>query len=121
MPDFVYVFVGCGLGGVCRYTLSAHTLKSVGARFPWGTLAANLLGCLLIGIFLGFFQRHPSQRLAILSVTGFCGGFTTFSTFASETLLFVRQGSMSLAVSYVALSLVAGLGCVALGFLMIKK
>jgi len=121
MTNFICVFIGCGLGGICRYSLSAYLLKGASAHFPWATFAANAMGCLLIGLFLGYLHSRPSQTLAALAVTGFCGGFTTFSTFANETLMLVRQGNVPLAISYAALSLVAGFCLVALGYFLSRS
>lgn len=121
MLNYLCVFLGCGLGGICRYSLSAYLLKSASAHFPWATLTANLAGCLLIGLLLGYLHNRPSQVMAALTVTGFCGGFTTFSTFANETLLLLQQENFKLAIAYVLLSLVAGLGCVALGYALSKS
>lgn len=121
MLNYLCVFLGCGLGGVCRYTLSAYLLKNASAHFPWATLTANLAGCLLIGLLLGHLQSRPSQIMASLTVAGFCGGFTTFSTFANETLQLLRQGNTLLALLYVSLSLLAGIGLVALGYTLTKN
>lgn len=119
--EIVCVFLGCGVGGVCRYALGAWLLKGVSVRFPWATFAANAVGCLLIGLLLGWFSRRPSQLLALLTVTGFCGGFTTFSTFANETLRLFREGAPALAVGYVLLSLASGLLLAALGWRLMAR
>lgn len=117
--QWLLVFAGCGLGGVCRYALS-QTLRSVPGHFPWATFVANMVGSLLIGLLLGALTKRPSQVWQCLCVTGFCGGFTTFSTFANETLQLLRQGSVWLAAGYAGLSVVAGLACVATGFVLAR-
>lgn len=114
------VFVGCGLGGVTRYALSLAFQHTDRQGFPWSTFLANTAGCLLIGILLGILSKNPSRGLYCLCVTGFCGGFTTFSTFSNEALQLLRQGNTAVAVTYVVLSLVVGLGCVAAGFAVAK-
>jgi len=121
MTSFICVFIGCGLGGICRYSLSAYLLKGASVHFPWATFAANAVGCLLVGLLLGYLHSRPSQTLAALAVTGFCGGFTTFSTFANETLVLVRQGNVLLAIFYVTLSLAAGICLVALGYFLSRN
>lgn len=115
------VFLGCGLGGICRYALSAWLLKSASVHFPWATFTANALGCLLIGVFFGWLSHRSYPLLQLLLITGFCGGFTTFSTFSNETLLLLRAGSYCLAITYVMLSFIAGLFCVVAGFALVNK
>ena len=114
MPSWFYIFVGGGLGSMCRYAMSVWLPRATAAHFPWATLAANALGCLLIGLWLGYLEARPSRLLALLFVTGFCGGFTTFSTFSSDTLGLLRQGLYLAAATYAAVSLLGGLlltGC----------
>ncbi|MGN1353606.1 MAG: fluoride efflux transporter CrcB, partial [Alloprevotella sp.] len=111
------VGIGSGLGGMCRFLLSFFIKTPCGA-FPIATLAANLLGCLLIGLLLGLSVRHHwfSKELQCLLVTGFCGGFTTFSTFSTESLMLLRSEAFLSLGLYVGLSLVVGLCMVALGY-----
>ena len=114
MPSWLYIFVGCGLGSMCRYAMSVWLPRATAAHFPWATLATNALGCLLIGLWLGYLEARPSRHLALLFVTGFCGGFTTFSTFSADTLGLLRQGLYLAAATYAAVSLLGGLllaGC----------
>lgn len=110
----LYVFVGGGAGSLCRYALGL-ALSRAGGRWPWSTWACNLLGCLLIGVLFAWLQRRPSQVVQLLFVTGFCGGFTTFSTFSNEVLRLMREGQPTLAVGYALLSLAAGVACVIVG------
>lgn len=108
------VFVGSGLGGVCRYLVAgAVQQKVVGTAFPWGTLAVNVAGCLLIGLFYGLFDRYApsawlSPQLRLLLTVGFCGGFTTFSTFINENYLLFQSANLPLVVGYLLLSVAAG-------------
>lgn len=108
------VFLGGGLGSLSRYAMGL-ALSPLGGRWPWATCVCNLLGCVLIGVLLGWLQRRPSQVVQLLFVTGFCGGFTTFSTFSSEVVRLVREGQPTLAVGYAALSVGAGVACVIVG------
>lgn len=119
--ELILVFLGGGMGSVCRYGVGAYLLKSVEVRFPVATLMANALGCLLIGLLMGYLSNRPSTLWSFLLVTGFCGGFTTFSTFSNETFQLFRQGLYGVALTYVALSLLLGLLMVALGFLVTKN
>lgn len=120
LPYFL-IFVGGGLGSMCRYIVSTYMLKGTGLSFPWPTLAVNLSGCLLIGIFIGLLVRRQTETPYWLLVTGFCGGFTTFSTFSNETFQLLRQGMWLTAVSYVLLSFIGGLGCTACGYTLSKS
>lgn len=121
MRDLILVFLGGGMGSMCRYGVGAYLLKSVAVRFPVATLMANALGCLLIGLLMGYLSNRPATFWSLLFVTGFCGGFTTFSTFSNETFQYFRQGLYGVALTYVALSLLLGLLMVALGFLVTKN
>lgn len=84
------VFLGSGLGGVCRW-LSGRWVQSLlpHTAFPWGTFAVNVTGCLLIGLLYGLIDRGHilNPHLRLLLTVGFCGGFTTFSTFVNENYL----------------------------------
>ena len=86
-------------------------------RFPFGTLAVNVLGCALIGVFAAFAEAIPSLNgpARLLLVTGLLGGFTTFSAFGLETVLMLRRGDTALAAAYVVASLVLGLIAVWIG------
>lgn len=100
------VFIGGGLGSVSRYGLSRLVVKLSDAHFPWATLAANLLSCALLGAVWWLagkdFSRYPFWTA--LLVIGFCGGFSTFSTFSLETLKLLREGMFWLAATNVLVS-----------------
>ena len=118
---FLLIFIGGGLGSLCRYIVSACWLKGTDASFPWPTLAVNLSGCLLIGLFIGLLSRRQSEGPYWLLVTRFCGGFTTFSTFSNETFQLLRQGMWLTALSYALLSVIGGIGCTACGYTLCKS
>jgi fluoride exporter len=102
------VGLGASLGSVARYLCALAVHQLLGAGFPWGTLAVNVLGSLIIGLYAtltepdGRLLARPATRQFVL--TGFCGGFTTFSIFSLETLLLVQQGSYALGVANVLVS-----------------
>ncbi len=108
--------VGAGgfIGAVCRYGVGLLPLRET-TLFPVKTLAVNLLGCFMIGIIATLAMKNllPSLRWGLFLQTGICGGFTTFSTFALETNVLLRNGHAELAVLYVFLSVILGLGLTA--------
>ena len=114
----LYVALGCALGGVCRNAVSQALNPAAGC--PWGTLAVNVLGSLAIGILSGWLAQGVAGMAAIraFAVVGFCGGFTTFSTFSNETFRLLESGQWGLMALYAGLSVLAGLGAVALGYLI---
>lgn len=114
------VFVGSGLGGACRYLCSSGIQAlAPHALFPWGTFAVNVLGCFVIGLLYGVFDRgnFPNQEMRLLLTVGFCGGFTTFSTFINENfLLFSHSAQHALiALGYLLASVVIGFAMLFLG------
>jgi fluoride exporter len=114
------VVVGSALGGVSRYFLSGMIARGVGETFPWGTLVVNVTGSFVIGLFGGLATDNAallgSPDLWLLAVTGFCGGYTTVSSFSLQTLALARDSERGRAMAYVALSVVLCLLAVAGGF-----
>ena len=109
----LFVFLGGGLGALVRYAI-AQWLPPVSLRigqFPWATLTANLLACTLLGIGLALLARgHLPRPAQLLLLTGFCGGFSTFSTFAAELLELLQGGHWPVAAAYLLTSLLMGIG-----------
>jgi len=101
MTKMLLVVTGGGLGALSRYGVALMAARYIDSRFPWGTLAANLAGCLIIGIAFGLVDRTailgPSARLFFM--TGFLGALTTFSTYALETVNALRSGMISIAAA----------------------
>ena len=115
------VAVGSGLGGVLRYLVPCWIGTAQG--FPWATLTVNVVGSLLIGLLSGLLARHSgssAESIRCFAVVGFCGGFTTFSTFSNETFRMLENNQWLSAAGYVGLSVVAGLVAVFVGYLISK-
>jgi CrcB protein len=107
--SFLLVFLGGGVGSVSRFWLSQVIFTELEPLFPRGTFTVNIVGCFLIGIFMGLILRHQlNPYWGLLLTTGFCGGFTTFSTFMYENNLLVKNTDIYLAFSYTLLSLLIG-------------
>lgn len=121
MKQALLVFVGGGFGSVGRYVLGKW-LNNLETAIPYGTLLANVLGSLLIGFMLGYFAKSSSisETQTLLLATGFCGGFTTFSAFAYENHLFLKNGDYFSFVTYSVGSLFLGLLTVLLGLYISK-
>ncbi|MDX2304381.1 MAG: fluoride efflux transporter CrcB [Microscillaceae bacterium] len=124
MQQLLIVFLGGGLGSVCRYLLSRWMNQHFPqALFPLGTFSANMLGCLLIGMILAFMNKyaHTDIRISLLLATGFCGGFTTFSSFAYENQVLIDEGKLLAASLYILLSVSLGLLGTLLGIWIVKN
>jgi CrcB protein len=117
IKNILFVGVGSCLGGIARYLVSV-AMKDTGSGFPWATLIVNLLGCLLIGILWATFNRTPnaSSHLLLFLTVGFCGAFTTFSTFSKENLTLLQSGNYAAFFLYSLGSVVLGILAVAIGF-----
>lgn len=110
--------IGGFFGSIGRYLVSAGMQQFILAAFPLGTLAVNILGSFLIGLIYGFSEKGAllNSDLRLFLTVGFCGGFTTFSTFSHESLMLLRDGQTAYFLIYTFGSLIAGLGAVVLGY-----
>ena len=121
MKAILLVFLGGGFGSSLRYLLGKY-LNSDITGIPYGTFAANLLGSLLIGVILGLSAKENvlTQNQTLLLATGFCGGFTTFSTFAYENHIFLKSGDFISFALYTIGSFILGFLAVFLGMFFVK-
>ena len=121
--NILAVGAGSFIGGAARYLISL-AMKGIGKgaqaqfQFPWATLAVNLAGCLMIGLLWGILTRNATETTTwgLFLTVGLCGGFTTFSTFSKEALTMLQTGQILAFATYIAISVIAGITLVALGY-----
>ena len=115
MQSYLFVFLGGGLGSIFRF-LIAQLLRNYNLHFPWATFTANAVSCIILGALVGLsLKGEMSNHWRLFLMTGFCGGFSTFSTFTNETYQLLLRGDSGYAISNVALSLLVCLFCIYLG------
>lgn len=121
MKQFLLIFIGGGIGSFLRYIVS-KTLNSYYPNFYLGTFLVNILGCFIIGLLIGLSVRNNyfSQNQLLFLATGFCGGFTTFSTFALENHILLKEHSFFYMLAYMGLSVLTGFLAVAAGLWICK-
>ncbi|WP_118196886.1 fluoride efflux transporter CrcB [Albibacterium indicum] len=122
LKHILLVGLGGGIGSILRFLTSVVTQKYNSTLFPLATFAVNILGCFLIGLLIGLLGTsiQNNQNLRFLLITGFCGGYTTFSTFASENFNLLQNHSYGMAALYIGTSIVGGLIAVWLGLTITK-
>jgi CrcB protein len=118
------LLIGTGgfIGSVSRFLASRFMQNHFPSAFPFGTLFVNITGCFLVGLFYGMSERSAlfSSGWKMFLTVGFCGGFTTFSTFANENLAMLRDGDFFHFMLYTGLSVFLGIGATLLGVVMTK-
>tara|TARA_B100000989_G_C19314580_1_gene374073 strand:+ start:247 stop:615 length:369 start_codon:yes stop_codon:yes gene_type:complete len=122
MKSFLLVFLGGGLGSGLRYLVTI-TMNQYSKVLPFGTFIVNMLGCLLIGLILGYAQKENTltSNQTLLLATGFCGGFTTFSAFANENLELIKNGELFNFSFYTVGSVLIGILAVFIGFYLTNR
>lgn len=123
MRDLFAVGIGSFIGGVTRYVVGGWLQASVRTTFPVGTLFVNTTGCLLIGLIGGAIERSVglSETARLFVVTGFLGGYTTFSAFSYESVGLARAGACGMGFANIALSLLLGLAATLLGLTIVRS
>jgi CrcB protein len=122
MKSFLLVFLGGGLGSGLRY-LVASAMNQYSKVLPFGTFTVNMIGCLLIGMILGYSQKENTltSNQTLLLATGFCGGFTTFSAFTNENLELIKNGEIFNFSVYTIGSVLIGILAVCIGFYLTNR
>lgn len=111
----LFVFLGGGVGSVLRFLIGKLLPAGMCSGFPVGTLVANLVGCLLIGMFNASIGRYVGADVKPMLTVGLCGGFTTMSTFCNESLAMMNGGHWGLLALYMTATIVGGVIMVYLG------
>lgn len=103
---YVLVFVGAGLGGVCRQLVNVAFIRWIGAGFPFATLTINVTGSFLMGLLAGYFifRGNGADNWRLFLTTGVLGGYTTFSTFSLDSVALFERGEVTAALLYVLVS-----------------
>ena len=114
--------MGSFAGGVLRYLLSRYVQHFSAVSFPLGTLLVNVVGCFLIGLFYGLFERENlmNLHLRLFMTVGFCGGFTTFSTFMNESFQLLKNDDFFFLLFYLTLSLIGGFASLYMGYQTVR-
>jgi fluoride exporter len=122
LKTLLFIFLGGGIGSVFRFSTSLLTQKYFQSSFPWATFIVNIVGCLLIGAFIGLIERWnwTNHDIRFFLIAGFCGGFTTFSAFGIESLTLFQNNHYLLGAIYILSSVFLGLVAVWLGLFLTK-
>jgi CrcB protein len=119
---YLIVFLGAGLGGAFRLGINELVARLLGVEFPFGTLIINILGAFIMGLLTEYFafRGGMSQEMRLFLTTGVLGGFTTFSTFALESVALWQRGQWTPAIAYVGLSVFLSIGALMGGLAIVR-
>lgn len=122
IKTLLLVALGGGIGSVFRYLTAVFVNKYYAAVFPLATFITNIIGCFLIGIFIGLLDKNnlTDSNLKALLITGFCGGYTTFSAFGFENMSLLQNNNPGTALIYIAASVLTGLFAVWFGLFLVR-
>ncbi len=111
--NWLLVFIGGGLGSLIRYGISLATISHNKSLFPYATFITNILSCICIGLLISYLPKtNFSENGKLLFITGFCGGFSTFSTLSLEVFNLIEKNEIILAILYVVLSIMFGIAAI---------
>lgn len=122
LKSILLVALGGGLGSVLRYLANIGVEKIWANKLYYATFFVNIIGCLLIGLLMGYLHKNETENtvLKLLFVTGFCGGFTTFSTFGLESFNLLQTQNYITSLLYIAASILIGITFVGIGIYLTK-
>lgn len=122
MNQALLVAFGGAIGSVLRYYVSQLALRVAGPNFPWGTLTVNVVGCFVIGVFAEMITRRfdASPELRLLLITGFLGGFTTFSSFSLDAISLFERGAVASGAIYMIASVGLSMAAVFAGLALMR-
>lgn len=120
---YLIVFLGAGLGGAARHGINQFVTGVAGAQFPFGIIAINITGSLLLGLLSGYFafKGDESGSWRLFLTTGLCGGYTTFSTFSQDTVALIERGQPGMAAAYVSLSVILSVAAFFIGLWAMRQ
>lgn len=123
MQSYLLVFFGAGFGGAFRHLANVLTARMCGVGFPYSTPVVNVVGSLLMGVFVGYFalRGESSQAIRLFLTTGILGGFTTFSAFSADVVMLYERGQVWLALTYVLVSVGASISSVFFGLWLVRQ
>jgi CrcB protein len=122
--NLLYVGLGGAFGAICRYLLGVQVGRTLGSGWPYGTLAANIIGGFLMGVLVGLLAHRggaDQARWRLLLGVGVLGGFTTFSAFSLETALMIERRTYGAAATYSLVSVVLSVTALFLGLMLARR
>ena len=119
---YLIVFLGGGIGAMLRHGVNVAAARVLGTNFPFGTLAVNVTGSLVMGLLAAYFgfRSGASQHWRLFLTTGILGGYTTFSTFSLDVALLYERGELGLAFLYVLVSVLVSIAALFGGLILIR-
>ena len=120
MNLYLAIFLGGGLGSISRFLISGWLNSGTTNHLPWGTISANVLSSILLGALVGKYQNQQESFLYLMLAIGFCGAFSTFSTFSLENFNFLKEGAYFLLITNIFVNLSLCIAAVALSYNLAK-